>query len=119
MLLLRCRLLVPSSQMQPRIMQMRLHVAVAVKPKSRVRDGALGAHRTRLRNSRVQLGAGAAVAIPDGGTREIQERAPGAAAAPAGIVCFVDGAEVGFQPLAAFFAEGWVGDGVGEPVLGR
>ncbi|KAF7166802.1 hypothetical protein CNMCM6106_002500 [Aspergillus hiratsukae] len=60
MLLLRCRLLVPSSQMQPRIMQMCFHVAVAVKPKSRVRDGALGAHRTRLRNSRVQLGAGAA-----------------------------------------------------------
>lgn len=120
MLLLRRRLLVPSSQMQPRIMQMRLHVAVAVKPQRRVRDRALGAHTARLRDGRMQLGAGGAVAVgvPDGGTGEIQERAPGAAAAPAGIVCFIDGAEVGFQPLSAFFAEGRVGDGVGEPVFG-
>ncbi|KAF4160458.1 hypothetical protein CNMCM6936_003961 [Aspergillus lentulus] len=83
--------------MQPRIMQMRLHVAVAVKPQRRVSNRALGARRTGLRDGRMQLGGGcgAAVAVADGGTGEIQERAPGAAGAPSGVVCFVDGAERG------------------------
>lgn len=107
MLLLRRRFLVPSCEMESRIVQMRLHVAVAVKPQRRIRNRALGARRAGLRDGRMQLGGscGAAVAVADGGTGEVQECAPGAAGAPPGIVCFVDGAEVGFEALSALFPE--------------
>lgn len=104
--------------MQPRIVQMRLHITKTVQPQRRIRNHMARDTRPGSRDPCVQL-CRRRRRRRITGVRQVEERSPGAGVTPSRVVCVVDCAQIGLEDLATVFTQRGVGERIREPGLGR
>ena len=105
----------PPRDVRARISQLRLQVAMDVKPRRGIRYRCIAPCCSAYRAPSC---SGARCAGRPR-RREVEKGAPGAGLSPPTVLALVDGAEVLFKGLPPFFGEGGVVDCAAEPVLGR